>query len=871
MKKITVLLSMLVLCMAFNWIFPVNVQAENDKQGNLLTDKENDLTLQVNYGYDNTVKYGRYTEVTGIIQNNGKKEFTGTFQCLIPKSKDNTIYKESFHVKAGESKTVSLVMPIIDDTGFLQVKLLNRNQKEVLEHKFQLTFGNYDKSVYAGVLTDNQEELDYLGNLNLRPIYLSADTLTDNFLGLDLLDVLIINNFDTAKLKKEQIEAIKEWVYLGGTLVLTAGNYDAGTKAAFGEDFGISVGEREESENISFLTEGSDLKILKQYIYDYQKAKKNFYQELSEKDQKILSSGNITSFTSNTGKVYGSYTAKEWSDEEIEALKTEAITKKVSDITLENGISLVKENQKELMLCAKEGNGKVELIAFDIGLKKEQKAIALSFIRQIADNISEGKKNQLNNEYYGWYLSDGLLGNIASKEAKKMPATYKYVIIIVAYLLASGPITYLWLKRKKKQGYGLLTVTVLSALFTIIIILAGMDTRITRPYAEYLRIKDYTRTGMDRVDLSLTMPSNYDYTLNLTKSFPLVEMSDANPYTKDIAAAHSYTNYNNSNKAIEYGSSAVTLQVRDNTAFSPVYFQGNFKTEKQAGSFTGHLSHTGNGISGTILNGFNFDITHAILLCDEHLIDIGDIKSGQLITLNNDKSGYMNSIDDLFDNNLMKELTGLPDSGKDRNENARLNQLIVTMIENNYSQGVFSDCIIGFQKTDTFPESGKGLGDEFLSQVASLMQTKGIEMVKIPVEVDNKLGSEEFVYSIDPYIQLEGSNMGTYYTSRYMANDSVLLTYQFPAGEKVKDFTVLKNQNLKSNNKYVQNFNGTVYFLNVNTGKYEEVFTDNYDTKIDASNYLTENNTLTVRYRQDSAIQNYQVVLPHISYWKEAN
>lgn len=869
MKKITILISVLLLCMAFSWIFPATVRAGNDTQGKVLTDREDNLTLQVTYGYDNTVKYGRYTEVTGIIQNNGKKTFTGTFQCLIPKSKDNTLYKESIRVKTGESIKVSLVIPIIDDTGFLQVKLLNKNQKEVIEHKFQLIFGNYDKSVYAGVLTDNKEDLEYLSNLNLRPIYLNSDTLTDNFLGMDLLDVLIFNNFDTSKLKKEQLEAIKEWVYQGGTLVLTAGKYDTAIMAAFGEEFGVSIGNSRKSDNISFQTEFSNLKTLKQYINDYQKAKKIFYQDLSEKNQKTLTNSNITNININTGKLYGSYITKEWSEEEINALKTEVVNKEVSNITLENGISLVKENQKELMLCAKEGNGKVELIAFDIALEKDHKSIAVSLIKQIADNISEGKKNQLNNEYYGWYLSDGMMNNIASKEAKKVPATYKYVIVIGIYLLASGPVTYLCLKRKKKQGYGLLSVTVLSVLFTIIMILTGMDTRITKPYAEYLRIKDYTQTGMDRVDLSFTMPSNYDYTLNLTKRFPLVEMSDANPFTKDITTARSYINYGNSNKTIAYNSSGVTLQVTDNTAFSPVYFQGNFKTEKQEGSFSGNLNHTGSSVSGTIRNEFNFDITHAILLCDEHLIDIGEIKSGQVITLNNTNDYYINSIDDLYNDKLIKELTALPEEGKDRNENARLNQLFITMIENNYSQGEFDNCIIGFQNNDAFSSTGDG--DEFISQVASLMQTKGIEIVKIPVNVDNKLDNEEFVSSIDPYIQLDGSNMGTYYTSRYMSNDSVLLTYQFPAGDKIKNFTVLKDQNSKSNNKYVQNFNGTVYFLNVDTGKYEEVFTDNYDMKINAAKYLTENNSLTVRYRQDSAIQNYQVILPHISYWKEAN
>ncbi len=866
MKKATCFVSLLWLAAVL--FLTVPVQAKENPEANLLTDKENGISLLVSYGYDNTVKYGRFTTITGEIRNSGKKEFAGSFQCLIPKSKDNALYKKTIKVEPGESKKVSLILPIIDDTGYLQVKLVNNKNKMVLEHKFRFTFGNYDKAAYTGVLTDNREALSYLDSLNLKPFYLTADTLSSNYLGLDLLDVLIINDFDVSKLSKEQTEAIKEWVYQGGTLVLAAGSYDKEVKEVFGRDLGLSIDGSKENMNVNFLAHGNNLKALKQYILNYQKSRRLFYQDLADKNLKMSPAGSNSNLTPGSSNFYASYNIRDMSDEEIAALRSEEVTKPVSGITLENGISLVKGKAKELMLCSKKGYGRVELFAFDIGLEGKQKTTALSIIRQITENISEIKKNQLDNEYYGWYMTDGFISSIASGDAKKVPATYKYVIIILLYLLLSGPVTYICLKRRKKQGCGLMAVSALSVTFAVIIFIAGIGTRITEPYAEYLRIKDYTGAGMDRIDLSLTMPNNYDYTLKLTKKFSLLEMSDADPYTRNYNSPRTFVNFNNVKKVIQYDDSGVELQVTDNTAFSPVYYQGIFKTDEKEGGLISDLSHTGDGISGTIKNNFNYDISNAILFCDEHLIAIGEIKKGQTITLQKANGSYLNSVDDLFNNSLIKNLTGLPEEGKDHNENSRLNQLVTSLIENNYIQGNFTDCLIGYKKTDI--QTGTGEGDDFLAQIASLMQVKGTEIVKVPVSVNKKLGKEEFESSIDPYIQLEGSNMGSYYTSRYMVNDSLLLTYQFPEEDKIKNFTFLKTQNLKESSKYTQNFNGTVYFLNVNTGKYEEVFTDNYDIKIDASKYLTENNTLTVRFRQEAAIQNYQVVLPHISYWKEA-
>ncbi|SHO47147.1 hypothetical protein [Anaerocolumna xylanovorans] len=867
MRKGNIFLSVLTICLSILLFLPFPVQAKENTQADLLTDKEDNLSLLVSYGYDNTVKYGRYVNVTGNIQNNGEKEFTGSFECLIPKSKDNALYTEKFTVEAGKSKRVSLIIPIIDDTGYLQVKLLNKKKKEVLEHKFRLTFGNYDKTIYAGVLTDNKEALSYLGSLNLKPFYLTADMITENYRGLDLLDVLIINDFDVSKLSSGQTEAIKEWVYGGGTLVLTAGAYDKEIKAVFGQDFGVTIGSRKEQENISFLTSGNDLKVLKQYILDYQKGRRLFYQELIERNSQKLSDSN-TNLLSEAVNLYPEYGLEEWSEEEIAALKTQTVTKQIAGISLDNGINLVRENKSTLMLCSKKRYGKVELIAFDIGLDKKQQTMGLSIIRQIAENISEIKRNQLDNEYYGWYMNDGQISNIASLKYKKVPATYMYIIIILLYLFLSGPLTYLCLRRKKKQGYGLLAVSVLSVIFALIIFITGTGTRITKPYADYLRIKDYTQAGMDRIEVALRMPNNYDYALNLTRRFPLTEISDANPYAHNYGMKQAFVNYNNVKKVIQFDSSGVKLQVTDNTAFSPVYFQGDFKTEEQKGKLLCKLSHTGDGISGTIQNNLDYTISTAILLCDEHLINIGEIKKGETITLKNVSGYYLNSIDDLYDTSLIKDLTGLQEEGKNRNENIRLNLLIRNVIENNYSQGCFTDCLISYKQFNI--QNREGEGDEFLSQLASLMQVAGTEIIKIPVAVNKQSEEKEFVCSIDPYIQLEGSSMGTYYTSRYMVNDSMLLSYQFPEKEKIESFTFLKNQNLKGNSKYTQNFNGTVYFLNVDTGKYEEVFTDNYDTEIDASKYLTDNNVLTVRFRQENAIQNYQVVLPHISYWKEA-
>lgn len=864
-KVILAFISLLLICF---FVPPQTILGAEEEDGQLLTNDKYNISMSVNYGYDNKVKYGRYTLVTGEIENKGEKSFAGVFQVMIPKATDNALYQEAVTVKPGETKKVSLALPIVDDTGYLQVKLLNK-KTAVLEHTYKLTFGNYDKLIYAGVLTEEGERLSYLDRLNLKLFYLTEDTLTDNALGLDLLDVLIISNYEVSKLSKEQVQAITTWVNNGGTLVLSTGKYNKEVMDVF-KNYQISFGNETEAVDISMLSQENDMKSLKQHIIDCQKSRRMFLLELSERNQRLISAGDKKNLTEIITGLDSEYRMRELSEEKISGLQKAVVSKQVTTIGLRDGRSLINEAGRELLLYSKVNSGRVQLFAFDIGLTESNESVALSIVSQITKHISEDNNIQLDNEYYGWYMTDGLLNSIASARDKKVPATYKYFIIIAVYLLVSGPITYLYLKKRKKQGLGLIIVSVLVIVFTIIIYAAGTKTRITKPYAEYLRILDYTDAGMDKIDLSLTMPNNYDYSLNLTRRFNLVEMTDANPYTTENRLGKK-ADFDNADKIIRYESEGVKLTVTDNPAFNPVYFQGIFQTMKEGEEITGELTHTGSGINGTLRNNYDYDISNAILICDGRLIDIGYLKKSQEINLKNENGTYLLSIDDLYSTSLIKGMTELSEEGKDGNENARLNQLISLMVEYNFTQGEYANCIIGLKVNDQEGIQTAEEGDQLLSQISSIMKTEGTTLVKLPVKVDNHLADKEYVYTIDGNIQSEGMKMNGYYASRYMTNDSITHTYQFPADEKIINFTFAKAQNLKVLSKYTQNFVGSVFFLNVNTGRYEEVFNGTYDIDLKASDYLTDNNILTVRYRQESSLQEYQVVLPHISYWKEAN
>ena len=81
------------------------------------------------------------------------------------------------------------------------------------------------------------DRLGYLNNVGISNTRSSVPELipTDG-LGLDQLDVLLISNFDTARLSGAQVEAIWDWVGRGGVLLFGTGAYGEKVMNAFGEE-----------------------------------------------------------------------------------------------------------------------------------------------------------------------------------------------------------------------------------------------------------------------------------------------------------------------------------------------------------------------------------------------------------------------------------------------------------------------------------------------------------------------------------------------------------------------------------------------------------------------------------------------------------
>ncbi len=289
-----------------------------------------------------------------------------------------------------------------------------------------------------------------------------------------------------------------------------------------------------------------------------------------------------------------------------------------------------------------------------------------------------------------------------------------------------------------------------------------------------------------------------------------------------------------------------------------------------ADQFTYDIHYVGDKVYGTVTNGFDFDITNAMLTSDGYVINIGEIKKGETVSLEGKDAIFMTTRDELYNTDIINRIAGGTGDVKDNTaEINRLSNVLYYLTENNLLNNQHNSCIIGFVKD--IP-AGEDSSVNLLGELTKNMKAYGTTAVRLPVEVDYSVGNKAFVPSIDPYIIMSEGNYDKYYQSRYLSSDSMTIKYHLPDGDNIVSFEYLSNRNQDSSSDYLSAFDGSIYFLNNITGNYDEVFRRGAGSSVtDIKNYLTEQNTITIRYSTKMSLKGYQMVLPYISYWKEAD
>lgn len=200
-------------------------------------DSKERLEIKVEAGLNGKAKQWQGFPVTLTITNNNE-DFIGDLVITLPRAYNSIGNKViPIDIAAGTKKTISFSVP-----GMEGMDVLRQNTQDV--QQFHLYEGNWEtgsevpidsslelmptyiqeEKMVIGVLSDRPDSLNYLklttflGN-SAEVLVLDGDHLPEDSDGLDVIDLLVINDYAVAKLTDQVQATIKKWVLEGGTLV----------------------------------------------------------------------------------------------------------------------------------------------------------------------------------------------------------------------------------------------------------------------------------------------------------------------------------------------------------------------------------------------------------------------------------------------------------------------------------------------------------------------------------------------------------------------------------------------------------------------------------------------------------------------------
>lgn len=190
-----------------------------------------DVSLDAGYGQKVLVGYGAPFEIT--VTNKNSTNFEGCMQLIIPGySNNNILYEEEIALGAGETKTVNIVAGIPVPAEFVNVRMTNKRYKVLWSELQKINVSKTKNDIRVGVLSDDFSALGYMDRVHFLSdttrytslVELSAADFPEDFSALDMLDIILISDFSTDLLTKEQMSALNLWVKKGGILVIGTGS-----------------------------------------------------------------------------------------------------------------------------------------------------------------------------------------------------------------------------------------------------------------------------------------------------------------------------------------------------------------------------------------------------------------------------------------------------------------------------------------------------------------------------------------------------------------------------------------------------------------------------------------------------------------------
>lgn len=768
------------------------------------------VTLDIGYGYDDTAKGGRYLPVDVTVNNNQHKELSGTLRVKAQES-DGTLYHYDYQVEAGvgESRLFRYYIPLGIGADQLIFSLIDGQNGPILNKKVELNVSQDVPELFIGILSDEPAELLYFNGvgvhystLRTRTFDLNAEDFPEDQMGLDLLDVLVVNNYRLRNLSERQTAVVMDWVHDGGVLILGTGDRVDDTLGRFAPEL---LDDSYGVPNIRHINLGEG------------------FAALDEPGEGMLAISCV-------------------------------------DIPLHGGNVILASNRISLLTAAVKGQGMVAVAAFDLGDISDFCEKRASYVDHIFTSLlGESRINRLAEMSYGG--NSGRFWSVQSLintgDVDKLPNLMLYVLVVTVYLAFLGPGLYLFLKGRELGIYYRRSVAALSFLFAGIIYMMGATTRFRSTFFTYATIQDVTDDYInDTTYINIRNPYNRPYTVELNPDYSLLPVTRS---YQNEEIRRNFTPQDPFQISISRDKEEVTVQGQNITAFAPRYFCLQRKSENtQKVGVSGEVDYFEGKISGTLTNQFPFPLENTTLILFGNMVQLERMEPGETKNL----ADYQLLRFPLGNSYAVANRV----SGEGRFGGADISDKkyllamersnMLKFYLDNYMGGYTADArIIAFS---TQKEEG-----EFLKNLSA--ETYGLTMLtsSVPVNASRDRMLYRSVLIKTPKV-ISGSYDET--NNSMNSSEPLTLEYQIGTNIDVESLTfenVSEEFTQVGSGDFSKIFTGSIYFYSYISGNFEQVGLENQTMDLARLRpYLSPGNTLTVRYAYDGGSGYGAIQLP---------
>lgn len=840
--------------------------------------QSSEVSMTIHYGMEQQARYGRDVVLSVDI---ASKTLSGEYELsfiLANGKNENEKYSKKIELTEGSAQKITMAIPLLNEVKKIKIGLYDEKNNTVVESVKPFQAMNYGPYKLVGILSDMSSDLSYLSAFGSKCFYLDKSNFPSDKTGLDMLDVIVINDYDMDELNHEQFKALNDFVINGGTLAIGTGNSIEKVMGAFLNQGMIKI------KGVNGVGDLSKISIARSNI---KICTKESFSELLElismyENNRINTLGRLEERSANRvfdiNKVYMGDSMLE--DTPISQLRMQTIIKEVANFSIPSASNILVENDKVLLQKLVYGNGSILVSSFDLGMSTKDMATTkihssyLELANIIFENLSPGYQSKLDAESFGSYT--GLENAINISNRSQLPNVAVFVVILMIYVVAVGPGIYFILKRVGKSNYLWALVPLITVFFMLLVYVNGFKTRITKPYIGYVAMEHYdeeTQKVKGTMTFRLSLPTN-KYGSITVDNVNTIHMIHSNfpsypLYRSDtLTEKDTYLDMSVYHTGITYLDNSALLEVVNKPAFSNDFYESTYEYTSSPG-IEGYVRIGEQSISGEVKNIASAAIEDAYVYSNGILVSLGYIDSNESIYIEECPQENLLSTEMLYFSNLFEGMLQYDENKNVIPNSNRKVQVMREVIEELQTEGNGSYFIsIDEQIEEKNP----------YYSISQERGSYGTRVLLIPLKEEKDRENQVLVTNMDKYMSVVGGEMQYIAQYRYMFGMSMIADYYFPNDDSITEIFAshLFNETVKGND--TTKLCESVYFFNTITGEYDLVFEFNtlepnasMVQRVDRDslkNYVSSDNHIRIRYENGSMGEDVSI-LPCLSYYKE--